>query len=197
MVRVVALSDQKMAKKTKDETKKMPEKLPSKNRNKWIAIGIVAVIIAGAVYFFQKTDNTVDNAFGAIDGIPCETQEYSTFHIHAHLDVFVNGQHTSVPQYVGIMDNKCLYWLHTHDTSGVMHIESPQQKNFTLGQFVDIWKTTGSSSPPAGDPIIFVNGQEVTTGLADTQLSQHDEIAMIYGKAPPNIPSFYQFPEGL
>lgn len=186
-----------MAKKTKDESKKAPEKLPSKNRNKLIAIGIVAAIIAGAAYLIHKTDNTVDTAYGAIDGIPCETQEYSTFHIHAHLDVFVNGQHAIVPQNIGIMDNKCLYWLHTHDTSGIMHIESPQEKNFTLGQFVDIWSATGSASPPSGDPTVFVNGQEVSTSLADTQLNPHDEIALVYGQAPPNIPSFYQFAEGL
>ncbi|MDE1829021.1 MAG: hypothetical protein KGI25_01735 [Thaumarchaeota archaeon] len=186
-----------MAKKPKDESKKAPDKTPSKSKNKLIAIGIIAAIIAGAAYFLHKSDNTVDSGYASIDGIPCETQEYSTFHIHAHLDTFVNGQHVTVPQYVGIEDNKCLYWLHTHDNSGIIHIEAPQQQNFTLSQFIDVWKNTGSTQPPSGDPIIFVNGQEVSTNLANTQLNAHDEIAIVYGQTPPNIPSFYQFPEGL
>lgn len=186
-----------MDKKPKTTDKKIPAKSPSKSKNKLIVIGIIAAIIAGAVYFLHKSDNTVDSAYAAIDGIPCETQEYSTYHIHAHLDVFVNGQHVTVPQYIGIMDSKCLYWLHTHDTTGIMHIESPLQQNFTLNQFLDVWRTTSTGAPPSDEPIIFINGQEVSTKLSDTNLGPHDEVTIVYGQTPPNIPSFYQFPEGL
>ncbi|MDE1862806.1 MAG: hypothetical protein KGI33_07830 [Thaumarchaeota archaeon] len=185
-----------MAKKINKDGEKVADKPASKNKNKIIAVIVIAAIIGGGAYFLHKSDNTVDKAYSAIDGIPCETQEYSTFHIHAHLDAFVNGQHITVPQYIGIEDNTCLYWLHTHDTSGIMHIESPVQQNFTLGQFMDVWKST-STGVPSGIPIIFVNGQEVSTSLDNTILHAHDEIAIVYGQAPPNIPSFYQFPEGL
>lgn len=191
------ITDSKMAKKAKDESKKTAEKSPSRNKNKLVAIGIIAAIIAGAVYFLEKTDSTVDSSYPSVDGIPCETEEYTTFHIHAHLDTFVNGQHVDVPQFVGIKENKCLYWLHTHDNSGIIHIEAPQQQNFTLSQFLDMWKATGSTQPPSGTPTILVNGQVVSSSLDTTQLNAHDEIAIVYGQMPPNIPSFYQFPEGL
>ncbi|MGI0101429.1 MAG: hypothetical protein ACREA7_02415 [Nitrosotalea sp.] len=187
---------------SKDEDKKIPDNKGSKN--KLIAIGIIVAIGAGVAYYLHETDNTIDANYAAIDGIPCETQEYTTFHIHAHLDVFVNGQHVTVPQYIGIMAGgpnntqfACLYWLHTHDNTGVMHIESPQQTDFSLTQFLDIWKKTRTGAPPDGEPIIFVNGQEVSTNLANTKLHAHDEIAIVYGTTPPNMPSFYQFPEGL
>jgi hypothetical protein len=181
----------------KDGDKKIPDNKGSKNKNKLIAIIIIAAIGAGVAYYLHESDNTVDATYAVIDGIPCETQEYTTFHIHAHLDVFVNGQHITVPQYIGIMDNSCLYWLHTHDNTGIMHIESPQQTDFSLTQFLDIWKKTSTGAPPDGEPIIFVNGQEVSTNLANTKLHAHDEIAIVYGTTPPNIPYFYQFPEGL
>ena len=182
-----------MTKKTDGEVRKNPgTKSP---KNKVIAIVAIAAIVSAGVYLLHKSDNTVDSTFAAIDGIPCETQEYTTFHIHAHLDVFVNGQHATVPQYIGIKDNTCLYWLHTHDNSGVMHIESPKQQDFTLGQFLDVWRAT-SSGVPSGGPIIFVNGKEVSTSLDNTILHAHDEIALVYGQTPPNIPSFYQFPQG-
>lgn len=193
-----------MAKKIKDAEKNAEVRTPSKNKNKLIALGIIAAIIAGTAYFLLRSDDTVDSTFGAVDGIPCETREYGTYHIHAHLDVFMDGQPVSVPQYVGIMvggpqnqQASCLYWLHTHDSSGIIHIESPQERNFTLGQFMDMWKTTGTAPPPTGDPKIFVNGQEVSTTMSDTVLNAHDEITLVYGQMPPNIRTFYQFAEGL
>ncbi len=83
-------------KKDKEHPKEIKTK-PSSSRNKFIALGVIAAIIAGVAYVTYKSDNTVDSNFAAINGIPCETQEYTTYHIHSHLDIFVNGQHTPVP----------------------------------------------------------------------------------------------------
>jgi hypothetical protein len=30
--------------------------------------------------------------------------------------------------------------LHTHDSSGLIHVESNTFRNYTLGEFLDIWK---------------------------------------------------------
>ncbi len=141
--------------------------------------------------------SNIVNSYPQIDGIACETKEYSTFHIHAHLDIFVDGHSLAVPTSIGIEDNTCLYWLHTHTGDGIMHIESPKAQDFTLSQFLDIWRSTGSNPPPSGEPIIYINGQVVSTTLANTKLDAHDEIVLVYGNPPTNIPSFYQFPEGL
>lgn len=188
--------------KKKDERhrKEQPETsvTSSKHRNKLIAIGIIAAIVAGLAYYGYKSDiGTVVTTFPLVDGIPCETKEYVTYHIHAHLDVFVDGHALTVPALIGIMDNTCLYWLHTHTADGIIHMESPHTQDFTLGQFIDMWRTTGSTKPPNIEPIIYVNGQVVSTKLADTKLNAHDEIVLVYGNPPPNIPSFYQFAEGL
>ncbi|WP_136625277.1 hypothetical protein [Dictyobacter kobayashii] len=54
--------------------------------------------------------------------------------------MYINGQPVQVPQNVGIAsDQSCIYWLHTHDTSGIIHIESPTQKTYTLGNFTQLW----------------------------------------------------------
>ncbi|HZQ34490.1 MAG TPA: hypothetical protein VFD32_01065, partial [Dehalococcoidia bacterium] len=50
-----------------------------------------------------------------VDGIPCETTEQLTYHVHAHLTVIANGQNVPVPAFIGI-PGRCIYWLHTHDT---------------------------------------------------------------------------------
>jgi hypothetical protein len=186
-------------KKDKRIEKEQPETSVTsfKHRNKLIAIGVIAAIVAGIAYYGYKSDTTIDTAFPTIDGIPCETKEYLTFHIHAHLDVFVDGQALKVPASIGIEDNTCLYWLHTHTSDGIMHIESPKTQDFALSQFLDIWRTTGTNPPPNVEPIIYVNGQVVSTKLSETKLNVHDEIVLVYGNPPPNIPTFYQFPEGL
>ena len=64
-----------------------------------------------------------------IAGIQCERQEYGDFHIHAHLDVFIDGAARTVPAMIGILPvQKCLYWMHTHDESGIIHIEAPKKR---------------------------------------------------------------------
>ena len=52
--------------------------------------------------------------------------EHFSLHIHAHLDIFINGNPYAVPSEIGIIPNQCIYWMHTHDDSGIIHIESPQ-----------------------------------------------------------------------
>src|SRR5437879_1481721 len=191
-----------MAKKTKNKTdKKQHDEVSgdSKRKNKFIVIGVIVAVVAAIAFYGYKLDNTVDNSFASIDGIACETKEYSIFHVHTHLDIFVDGHPLTVPAGIGIEDNKCLYWLHTHQPDGIIHIESPQTRNFTLGQFFDMWKSSSSGGvPPTNEePIIHVNGDLVATKLNETPLNAHDEIVLVYGNPPPNIPTFYQFPEGL
>ena len=185
--------------KNKDEgsdKKHDTEKRPKKAKNKIIAIAIIAAIVATLIVVSNRLDNTKASNFPLVDGIECDTTEYTVFHVHAHLDIFVNGHPLIIPAFIGIQSNTCLYWLHTHTPDGVIHIESPQERGFTLGQFFDIWQSTSTGLPPNEEPIIYVNGQAITTSLKDTQLHAHDEIALVYGNPPTNIPAFYQFPEG-
>ncbi|MHB8602510.1 MAG: hypothetical protein ACYC6W_09805 [Nitrosotalea sp.] len=182
-------------KKDKEHPKEIKTK-PSSSRNKFIALGVIAAIIAGVAYVTYRSDNTIDSNFASINGIPCETQEYTTYHIHSHLDIFVNGQHTPVPAQIGI-EKTCLYWLHTHTPDGIIHMESPKEREFALGEFFDIWKATGNGFPTdTNGPEIFVNGVLVSTNISDTKMNAHDEIVLVYGNVPQSMPTFYQFPEG-
>jgi hypothetical protein len=130
-----------------------------------------------------------------IAGIQCEHQEYGDFHIHAHVDVFVDGKAMTVPAMIGILQaQKCLYWMHTHDDSGIVHIEAPKKRVFTLAQFFDLWKATGSAEPQRKDaPKIYVNGKKVDKRPDQVELDDHMEIAVVYGKEPASIPSSYNF----
>lgn len=68
----------------------------------------------------------------------CTNDRATLYHIHAHLQIFVDGVEETVPGGVGIT-NDCMYPLHTHDTDGVIHVESPEPRDFTLGDFFAGW----------------------------------------------------------
>ena len=47
-------------------------------------------------------------------------------------------------------------------------------------------------------PDVYVNGQKVTgISYREIKLHAHDEIALVYGTPPSQVPSKYDFPEGL
>ncbi|MFD0328188.1 hypothetical protein ACFQZC_08120 [Streptacidiphilus monticola] len=80
-------------------------------------------------------------------GLPMLSTEGTVLHLHTHLDVYVDGKQVQVPAEIGIdQATQQISPLHSHDTSGVIHIESPEKKDFTLGQFLKEWQVP---SPPA------------------------------------------------
>ena len=188
-------------------------KLPNSNMRLTILIVVISLIVAvtGVGLYLaiaqQKSPSTAPTAL-AVDGIQCNANEQFLFHIHTHLDIFVNGQLMYIPPQIGIIPDKCIYWLHTHDETGIIHIESPIKGDFALGQFFDLWKAK-LNNPQGFDnifnrkdvPIVYINGSKVPSGInyRDIKLHAHDEIALVYGRPPQpdSIPSTYNFPQGL
>jgi hypothetical protein len=120
-------------------------------------------------------------------------------HIHAHLDVFVNGKRKPVPALIGIYDGQFLTELHTHDASGILHIESPTKRSFSLGEFFGVWGVRLSSTCVGGycRPKtlwrMYVNGTQYAGDPSRLILKRHQEIAIVIGKPPKKIPSTYAF----
>lgn len=140
-------------------------------------------------------------------GLPMLGTEMLQVHYHAHLDVIVDGKPVTVPQYVGIDENaQTITALHTHDTSGVLHIESAKDTPFTVGQFFTEWGQPLSATQIGPVALgadhelhLIVNGKEVTGDPAAYVLKAHDEIAVWVGAKgqTPQVPSSYNFPAGL
>ena len=154
---------------------------------------VVAVAGAAGALLYQPVEAAT------INGVECNKSEQLNYHVHAHLDVFVDGQKQQVPDRVGILPTpSCLYWLHTHDSSGLIHIESPQTREFTLGQFLDVWNKTRDSSGLLNSVLTmnataFVNGDPTPGNYRDIQLKSLEQIALVYGRAPAVIPAEYDF----
>jgi hypothetical protein len=197
--------------KQKDRQNRSSKAVNQRKTKRLIVIGLIVVAISIGISLAVTSYKLLPSSSSAlsVDGIQCNASEQLLFHIHAHLNVFVNGQLTYIPPQIGIIPDKCIYWLHTHDGSGIIHIESPIKRDFTLGQFFDLWKSklnnpkvfnnTFNKTDNSNMPQIFINGNKLPNGTnyRDIKLHAHDEIALIYGTPPTDIPSKYDFQEGL
>jgi hypothetical protein len=167
-----------------------------------IVLGIIATL---TIVSKISTINTksVSNVYGEvpIENINCEAMEPGFFHIHSHLSIFINGKNYTVPALIGITEN-CLYWLNTHDDSGVIHIGSPETRNFTLGNLFDIRNKKFNNDQIFDNKVngtntlnVYVNGTKVPaeSKFRDIVIHAHDVIAIVYGKPPAAIPSKYDF----
>lgn len=171
----------------------------------FVVIGIFTAMIVLIISISVSHINFVKSSSSpSIEGIECEEMEQLGYHIHAHVDLFVNGNKHTVPALIGITNN-CFYWLHTHDDSGVIHIESPIIKNFTLSQFLKIWKSK-YNDPEIANIIsnntkefsIYLNGKKtLNTNIQNVIFHPHDEIVIVIGNPPLTIPSKYSFENGL
>jgi hypothetical protein len=194
--------------KSKDRRNRASKVVREKKIKKFIVIGLIAAVAIGIglAVASSKFLSSSNASAQTVDGIQCNAVEQLLFHNHAHLDIFIGGQPYTVPSQIGIIPGKCIYWLHTHDDSGVIHIESPVTRNFTLGQFFDIWKKRFSNvqifdniANATNVMAVYVNGNKIN-GEADYRninLQEHDQIAIVFGKPPSKIPSTYGFPKGL
>jgi hypothetical protein len=149
----------------------------------------------------------------AVDGIKCGPTEQIAYHIHAHLAVFDDGRLYALPGGVGIPGSQvqqssegpvaaggqCYYWLHTHAPDGVVHIESPTKRIYSLGDFFDIWR-----QPLTGDRVAslkgkitaVVNGKTWTKSPRAIPLLPHEDIQLEIGEPPPPLVTIH-WPSGL
>ncbi len=122
-------------------------------------------------------------------------------HMHTTLIILVNGHHVTIPRYIGIdpslwkshdldkygIKNPRTYPLHTHDTSGTIHIESTVMRTFTLGQFFDVWGKTfnekcilDNCNGELNKVQMFVNGNE-SFEFREHVLQDREVITIEYG----------------
>ncbi len=133
-----------------------------------------------------------------VDGIQCGATEQLAYHIHAHLTVFVNGTERALPGGIGIPGStvvptsegpvanggSCIYWLHTHAPDGIIHVESPTQRIYTLGNFFDEWHqplTDNQVAGATGKVTAFVNGKAWTKSVRLIPLNPHAVIQLSVG----------------
>ena len=123
----------------------------------------IGLLIYGAV---NSKTTTGPPAVAATNGsIPCDHGEQIQSHHHAALQIMEQGTVHPLPSGIGIQGGEtaaqCFYWLHVHASSpDVIHIESPADRVFTLGDFFKVWDTFSTYN---GGPRELLDSTHVST----------------------------------
>ena len=193
-------AQQRKQQKTQNRLEQQREDARS-TRATLLTIATVVVLVGSLIAFLVVRNNQandplaqaqqiVNPTYQPIDGVYCSANEQLSYHIHAYLKIYIDGATVPLSQGIGIAPGttpSCLYWMHTHDTTGVIHIESPTTRVYTLKQFFDIWQSFTSSSITYPTQLssstgwtIYVNGKQVNSDFSHLQLSAHDIITIAY-----------------
>jgi hypothetical protein len=134
----------------------------------------------------------------SVDGIKCAPIEQLAYHIHAHLQVYVDGSPRALPGAIGMVGpvaqqtpagpfygaQGCYYWLHTHASDGVIHIESPTARIYTLGDFFNEWHEPLGATQVAsasGPVVAYLNGKKWPGSPTQIPLRPHAVVQLDVG----------------
>jgi len=187
-----------------------------------IAVGGILVVLAVVLIIIAVVNARSANTPQAIvAGIPCDNLEQTQVHYHTALQIVQDGVVRPIPANIGIVNPTsptCYYWLHVHVADpDVIHIESPKNRVFTLGDFFAVWsKWSGIKEQldathvstlvvgPEEKLVVYIDklddkaGPQLYTGDPNKiVLSNHEVITLEI--TPPTVtpPPAFTFPVGL
>lgn len=149
-----------------------------------------------------------------VDGIQCQSFAQLAYTAYAHLQIYFHGRSRALPGGIGLVDQTpqatphgyfwdpgpCMYWLHTRATDGVIEVQSPVPRTFTLGDFFAIWGQPLSGDQVAslhGPVTVTVNGKRWTQPAVDVPLTEHTDVELAVGSPVPRANPVDWLPSGL
>lgn len=165
-------------------------------------------VIGEAGQFSPSIGDTSTGGQGQpVDGTTCDPTMSDSYHVHFYLGLWVNGTQVAIPAGLGMFNPQpaqngfinaasCYYHIHTHDASGLVHIEDPStapitQSLYTLKNLFDEWGITvngnqfGSFSGPVR---VFTSGQ-IYRGGAVNQTTPATDLTF-YGSDATTVPLY-------
>ncbi|MEM0482517.1 MAG: C2H2-type zinc finger protein [Nitrososphaerota archaeon] len=149
-----------------------------------LTIAVALLLVAAGAFLLTR------RGLGSpVSGIECQNGEQVTYHVHTLLEIYVRGEKVKIPANIGIIPGRCMYWLHTHDETGLIHIEAPRQMRFTLGQFFDVWGQRLSNDNVLGMDLassglamrIYVDGERYSGDPREIELVDNRSIVLDIG----------------
>lgn len=107
-----------------------------------------------------------------VDGVQCQSIAQLAYTAYTHLQVYVDGHSVALPGGIGLVGVKtqasshglvftprtCMYWLHTRAADGIIQVQSPVRRAYTLGVLFKIW-----NQPLSSDQIATAHGHITAT----------------------------------
>jgi hypothetical protein len=204
------------------EREAIQRRMAARRRRRFAAIGVGlisgALVIVLLVVLGGETTTPPEESAGALPGMlttnapwPANTDQLTARlqqlslpaegvaeHVHVALSIYVHGQQETVPAQIGLTP-QLFAPLHTHDTSGTLHVESAAPYQFTLGQFFDVWGVRFTTSCVGGycsngeDQLrVYVDGQQASGDPRAIPLNDQNVTVVTFGteqEAPQPVPT--------
>ena len=178
--------------------------------------GVILGIVGSAIWTFVVVAGvlaySLNGSHAAAPGgaIPCDQLEHSTVHYHLAVQIFENGREVPIPTDIG-RPGTCYYWLHMHTGSpGLIHVEAPGTRDFTLGDFFDVWaksknqpvrldsRHVGTISLSSDQTlVVFVDGVRYGQDPRGIRLVSHRVIQLEVSPPILDPPPAFKFPSGF
>ncbi len=140
-----------------------------------------------------------------VPGVPCRKPAEPAFHVHSHLAIYVDGKLRPLPAGIGMIDPRkrdtrtgprlfgprCYYGLHVHAQDGVVHAEGPRSRDYTLGEFFDVWSQPlgpDRVGPAQGRVRVYVDGRPALLDPRDVVFGERSVIQIVVGQDVPPQP---------
>lgn len=107
----------------------------------FIALTLGLVVLGGVFFLSSGTSGQVQAVSERTNreiATTCDPEMGQVFHIHPTLEIRVNGETVEVPANIGVTAI-CMTAIHTHTPDGVIHVESPEKRDFDLSDFFAVW----------------------------------------------------------
>lgn len=122
-----------------------------------IAIAIIAIIVVAVVFYPRPPANPVSLP----DYLSHCVFSSLVYHAHPNLTIFLNGLSQNLPT---TFSGSCQQPLHTHDSTGVIHVETDENRDYTLGDWFKLWGYFASDTKIATFNSTYILGNTAGPG---------------------------------
>lgn len=136
-----------------------------------VALALVAGIVAAVAYISITQAKHNDSVSTREMATTCDPNMGNAYHVHPKLEIWVDGTQVPVDPNIGVRAG-CMTRLHTHEGDGTIHVESPQQRDFTLGDFFAVW-----DKPFSKEQVLDYkteNGKKITVLVNDVPVDTYE-----------------------
>ena len=145
---------------------------------------IAIVVVLSAIWLVNL--NSAKNEEANFDLMnECVQHINASLHIHPGLEIIINGEKQEIPANIGVSPN-CMRPVHTHDQTGIIHIEWKTKRDFLLSDYFRVWGKTFNQNQifdyqadENHEIVVTVNGQR-SEEYERLIMRDHDQIVIIY-----------------
>lgn len=152
-------------------------------------IGLITILLVGGYLWWssasQDTPEDLANMTSREIALRSTTDMATKFHIHPEIKIMINGVEQNIPEDIGV-NAIGMTAIHTHEGGGLIHVEAPIQKDFTIGDFFAVWGKTFTQNQILDSVVdeshqitVTVNGIVVET-FENTVMHDEDKIIISY-----------------